>query len=250
MEAATAILGEVQFIDRPAPITTCDGFPDVPLPYEWAEKIVNRIIRNKRGMLSAFPHLRTDNGDDVKLELLEAVNEAWKGFSLSKVASTFVGTVAGRTMIDIFRKAKRKRKHEQVYFRRRGESYDPTKEEDAEPTQTLEEWLALICLEFRRTYPRQLWAGAGVRGAGKDKGNQIAGYSTDQLAGLLALQLRLKLKPYGVYAMLRDFPELRRALRIRKTPPVKSVYRLIERAEREVAKCRKMPVNREEDSSN
>jgi len=208
-----------------SPVAHQEYFPQVPFSEEFARKMVRALLRRSKGYFDALPEYR--DGQDLESELMMTVRSSWAGFRVSRAAGTFMTNAAQNAMISVHRKAYGDRKREQEYFRYKGHSFDPRRSEDETGTKTLAEWLAGVCLEIRRGFPNRLWSGQGP----------IA-YSLDQAVGIVALMTRLKLKSQGCRSMLKDFPELRKALRMKSVPSRRMVEACLRRVTREMGQPR------------
>lgn len=203
--------------------------------HAWDEDRVSAMVRaaveRKLGMFSAFRDL---DADDLVQDLLIAIRAAYPAFDPQRASlSTFVGMIAGRRLIDIYRRRSRLASREGFYaeaqygrpeYQGRGESCQPTivveadevidpPEEEPETVDgevvhegSLADWLCTVYTHCRRTFnkPRHR---AGRRY-----------HNVAQAIASVALMRKLKLSSRGVRWLFEDREDLRRAVRFKHVP--------------------------------
>jgi RNA polymerase sigma factor (sigma-70 family) len=192
--------------------------------------MVRAAVERKLPMFAAFRDLEAD---DLVQDVLIAVRDAYRKFNPELASlSTFVGVVAGRRLIDIYRRRSRQAGREGVYaeaqygrpeWSGRGENLQPTIVVEADevidpPEETedfegevvhegsLADWLSTVYTHARRNLesPR-LRSGRRYHNAA-------------QAIASIALKRKLKLTTRGIRGLFEDREELRRAVQFKHLP--------------------------------
>jgi DNA-directed RNA polymerase specialized sigma24 family protein len=202
-------------------------------PEELARKTCVVVVKRVRFRFGAFPDL---DDDDLISEGMLAALKAWPKYTpksatnLSAAApSSYIYTVAFRTLVDLYRTRSRCGKHETRATEDSHSIGDPEEIAEPESDDDLAQWVGMI---YAKSVAHIV--ARGLVHAPRHAGLFKRTFSLAHLLTLVAIQKRMRLSCHAAAHLMATRPDVRHAMRLPRRPNAM----LFSRASRSITRLR------------